>query len=348
MSSSNDRLKQIASLLKDGKKPQGEVVRNFLNWFGAQRRGYVVVIYIRSQLKRHGLITIPDFESAYIDSTIEFAFAPKAAQTQNQKSTDITSDDGKKSSIVAQPPIDPTFRIGKLASANRKPISVKPDDTLISAATLMLALDFSQLPVMTSDREVKGIISWRSVGSKLTIGTPGQVVREYMENHHEVSSESSLFNAIPQIVQHEYVLIRNQSKEITGIVTTADLSVQFNQLGEPFLLLGEAENHIRTLLTDKFNSEELRAAKNPLDDGRQIDDVSDLTFGEYIRLFENPKNWLKTGLKVDREIFVKQLEEIRRIRNDVMHFDPDGIPESDIQALRKFAQFMQNLQQLRS
>ncbi len=41
------------------------------------------------------------------------------------------------------------------------------------------------------------------------------------------------------------------------------------------------------------------------------------------------------------------MEEIRRIRNDVMHFDPDGIEEEDLGRLRDFAQFLRNLGAIR-
>lgn len=41
---------------------------------------------------------------------------------------------------------------------------------------------------------------------------------------------------------------------------------------------------------------------------------------------------------------MEKFENVRRIRNDVMHFDPDGIPERDLQAIREFARFLQRLQ----
>ena len=33
----------------------------------------------------------------------------------------------------------------------------------------MLAHDFSQLPVMTTSREVKGAVSWKTIGSRLAL-----------------------------------------------------------------------------------------------------------------------------------------------------------------------------------
>ena len=71
--------------------------------------------------------------------------------------------------------------------------------------------------------------------------------------------------------------------------------------------------------------------------------MSDLTFGEYRRLLEKPSNWEKLSLAIDRKEFIGRLEEVRRIRNDVMHFDPDGIPETDLEVLRKFVTFLRRL-----
>ena len=40
---------------------------------------------------------------------------------------------------------------------------------------------------------------------------------------------------------------------------------------------------------------------------------------------------------------LKRLEKIREIRNDVMHFDPDGLEDEDLNTLREFAQFLKRL-----
>jgi len=51
--------------------------------------------------------------------------------------------------------------------------------------------------------------------------------------------------------------------ETYGIVTTADLSLH-SPIGEPFLLLGQIENHVRNLMADKYTANELAAARDPL------------------------------------------------------------------------------------
>jgi hypothetical protein len=78
-----------------------------------------------------------------------------------------------------------------------------------------------------------------------------------------------------------------------------------------------------------------------------IEAVDDLTFGEYLRLVENPDRWEKLDLQIDRVLFIKEVDEVRRIRNDVMHFDPEGIESSDVNILRYFMAFLRRLQKLR-
>jgi hypothetical protein len=72
----------------------------------------------------------------------------------------------------------------------------------------MLKGDFSQLPVMPGEREVKGMITWRSIGARLAPGAQCNCVRDCREQHREVNANLSLFHAIPEIVQHGYVLVR--------------------------------------------------------------------------------------------------------------------------------------------
>ena len=44
--------------------------------------------------------------------------------------------------------------------------------------------------------------------------------------------------------------------------------------------------------------------------------------------------------------FVRELDLVRKIRNDIMHFDPDPIPDADMERLRDFANFLKRLHQI--
>jgi len=345
-------LDSIADALKEGRSVEPVTVRLFLAWFGAYRRGQRVVYEIRQELEKLGIITDPDFESMWVDGQISFVLnndlsAESAKAHEEPTALDSETDGLTELSIPTLNWInrDPTYRISKLAAANGGVDRVPPDFVLSQAVTLMLSRDFSQLPVMTSDREVKGMISWISIGSRLALGQNPKFVRECMEKHYEVTADTSIFDAIILIVKHGYVLVRNEKNLITGIVSASDLSVQFQTLTEPFLLLGEIENIIRNMIGRRFMISQLKeACENP---EREIKNVADLTFGEYIRLLENPNRWGQLNLSIDRDIFCKKLDRVRFIRNDVMHFDTDSINPTDLADLRDFAQFLKKLEELR-
>jgi hypothetical protein len=341
-----ERLVQIAAQLKGKKTPQTVTTREFLAWFHAQRRGSWVVWRIRSALNDAGLRTVPDFEGAYIDSYIEFELlsSPKGGKG---KETERVSEVGELavSDAVAAPSIrqDPTYRVSKLAAANQPVISVNPDSSIEHVVTKLMEHDISQVPVMTSPREVKGVVTWGSIGSRMALSQHGSFARDYMEGHYEVKSSDSMFEVIQTIIEKDYVLVRAEDNSVSGIITASDLSIQFRSLSEPFLLLSEIENLIRILIDGRFEVEELRQCVLEGDTTRVVDGVADLNFGEYIRLLENNDRWKKFGVGVDRATFCSGLDKVRRIRNDVMHFDPDGVEPEDLEKLRDYTKFIKKL-----
>lgn len=325
MINADDKLSNVREQLKVGVSPPSESVRSFLAWFNVERRGWRVTQLIRAQLEQYDLRTEPDFENAFIDLPLKFIAGASMAQ----------------SSLP-----DPAQKIGRLEAANKPPLFVKPDQDLAHIVTLMMSHNYSQLPVMVNTRDVKGFVSWQTIGSRLAMGQSCKTAKDLMEPPVIVGSEESLFNAIYQVAKNDFVLVRAKDQQISGIVTASDINDQFVVLSEPFLLLGEIENTIRRMLHGRFTVDELRAARYGEDTGREVKRVADLTFGEYVRLIENEANWQKLVVPVYRVEFVKRLVEINEIRNDVMHFEPDGIEDNDLEALRAFAKFLKRLRDI--
>jgi predicted transcriptional regulator len=299
-------------------------------------------------LKTLKLETVPDFTFTWIDGYVNLV-RPETQDTEVESSPTISGDVNPTSSLpevelvkavlIGGAIADPTHRIGKLDAANQGVVAVHPEDTLTKAITLMLTKNFSQLPVMPNERDAKGMVTWASIGARLASGQTCPKVKDCSDKYYDVSSDESIFSVIPTIVANQYVLVRDpKDRKITGIVTPADLS--FQQLAEPFLLLGEIEHLIRRLIENKFTQAELSTARDPNDQDRGIDSVADLTLGECIRLLENQDSWTKLMLPIDRVEFIK---EAHRVRNDVMHFDPDPMPQADLGVLRSFASFLEKL-----
>jgi CBS domain-containing protein len=342
------QLQQAAQDVHENNKSKMVKVKDLLSWFGAQRRGILVVREIRSALKRAKLVTVPDFEVAYIDQRIKLKrLEPKDMKVVPEQI--IVAEKGLGSetayaAVVGGSVPDPAPRIGMLKAANTPPLSVSRDAEVTEAITLMLMNDYSQLPVMQNERNVDGLISWRSIGkTRVGEGKVLKYVRECIETPEIISSDTHLFDAVNIIAKMEVVLVKNNENKIAGLVTTSDISLQFGALSEPFLLLSEIENHVRRLIDGKFSLDELTKARDPNDSNRKIENVANLTFGEYIRLLDKPDNWSRLRYDLSRIECTKRLRDIGRIRNDVMHFHPDGISPEDLELLRDTRKFLQGL-----
>ena len=321
-------LDEVATRLRaeidGGAAPKGEeiTVRELLNRFGYARRGIVVVAVIRGALEERQLRTVPDFEFEWIDNPISIVQTVEAKGARDKT------------------PVDPTIRVGILPAAHNAPVSVKRDDTLAKATTIMQIEDYSQLPVMPNERTVKGIVSWASIGAAHAQGKKPTRVRECMVEAQMIDVQMPLADATDMIQMHDYVLVRGKDRRITGIVTAVDLAHEFKQLTQPFLMIGEIEHHVRNLIRGKFSIEEFVEAA--LGD-ETVRGPHDLTFGGYCRLLQSKEAWARLGLNIDHSEFKSRLESLRKIRNDVMHFSPEPRDPSEIRQLECMARFCRTL-----
>ena len=150
-----------------------------------------------------------------------------------------------------------------------------------------------------------------------------------------------LLEAINITAQNEFVIVLNEDKTMRGIITTADVASEFLTItqSESFILLGQIERQIRIILRNgEILLEDVKSVCK--EDEREIMSIDDLNFGEYLRLLESDKNWKKLKLNTDRKDFITALDKVRQIRNDVMHFDPDGIDSCAVSTLRNVARYL--------
>ncbi len=348
MPSDHPELEQVAADLKQGKTATPVTIRTFLSWFDAQRRTPGNVDYINRQMSMAGLRTVPNYLNIWVDTPITFELiAEHPAESDNHDNADCRLTTPVQEVVEDSASAgDPSFKIGKIASANNPPVSVKPNATLEEAVTLMLARNFSQIPVMTTDREVKGVVSWTSIGARLATKTAGPDVQTYMDDHQEIVISASLFSGIRIIVEHNYVLVRSPDRKISGIVTATDIALEFEDISTPFLLLAEIENNLRSLIGKKLTISDIKTACGEEHLPKEFSAISELSFGHYVRILGHVDNWAKLGLYLDRAAFCSELAKINTIRNDVMHFDPDPLSEHDLSQLRNVAKMFDLLRGL--
>jgi CBS domain-containing protein len=346
----------IAKQVERGKEPE-ITGRELLGWYGATRRGSRVVARIRGELRRRNLMTQPDFNEVWVDIPIRVRAMhieedpPETEEPEEKPSSEHiaseTSDANDGGSRAAESKkaerVDPVHRIGRLLAPNKEVIYVSPGTSLNEATTLMMLKDFSQLPVLHGEWTCKGAVSWQSIAIASALGKACKTVDDCLVPAEVVEWNAALLEVIPKIVEKGFVLVRAPDKTFRGIVTVADLSLQFRMLSEPFMLLGQIENLLRILIDRSFTLEELRTATEEAGAPGEIKSVFDLTFGGYVRVLERTDIWPKLGVSFDRAPFLKDLDEVRTLRNDVMHFSPDPLEDSDLALLRNVAAFLERV-----
>ncbi|MCE9595657.1 MAG: CBS domain-containing protein [Planctomycetes bacterium] len=341
-------LKEVHSKLQAKEALEPISVRQLLRRFGVVRRGRWIVEDIDEEFAKHGITTEPHIGETWYDAPVEFMLAEPI------KSTFLKVADGAAPAARHEPAVSPRvedepmqeigMRVGALKTARCGVISVSPTDTLAKAESLMHLNDYSQLPVLTTERTLKGVVSWRTIGHTRLEGRSGAEVREFMEaSVPVVNVRQSVLDIVGDIIRHGFVFVRDEHERVTGIVSATDVSHEFLVRLEPFELLGDIENSVRRLIAPHFTTEELTAARAPSDTLRKVEDVHDLSFGEYIRLLEVPDHWARLGLSVDKASFVAMLGEVRDARNDVMHFSPDPLEAATLRKLRAFSRSLQSM-----
>ncbi len=356
---------QLLAVQKDiaaGKRRWAKV-KTLLSWFEKKGRGKHVVQTIQEALNETGLFTHPAFTTGGVHDYIEFKTlsetgdGPAAESPGTRVSGGGTKpDDGSQAESAegsdgrdrhSQEATGSNFCIGMLEAANRpnEILVIARDKTVEEATTLMIMHRYSQLPVTQDMRRIDGMISWRSMGRVRARGDACKHVRDCLEPVLILDQDAPFFEAVDTITEKEVVLVRGRNRTITGVVTTSDLSREFRHKSEPFLLLGEVEDRIRILISRKLSAEEIKKAKDPGDDTREIEDAADLTFGEYVRLLESRENWQKLRLGIDRKLFVGLLNDVREVRNDVMHFRPDSSEPEDLDKVRMLRSLLEQLVQ---
>lgn len=366
--------------LRAGKPIYRVRVRRLLELAGSERRGYVIVHKIRKVLDAHGLVTIPDFELAWIDSLVRIRLAPDGDTQESlepnldrvgeeQESTEEPIVDPAISDQIPSPlatesvaeplnvPLgttppevfeatmtssaDPIVRVASLAAANRGVVSVSIGDKLDKATTLMLFENYSQVAVMQGDRDVKGMISWESIARRSMQSPPPSTVRDCMIEARIVNGTSSLFDTLPEVERYGYVLVRDKGK-ITGIVTATDFATELASMSQAFMSIGTIERLIRNRLHPCLAEADFSHLEQH---SRALTekDFARLTFGENVRLIERPEIWGRLKVSVDKAEFTKRLIMIKEIRNDVMHFGPDPLSPSQKRNLEQMESFLKHV-----
>ncbi|MGW9083936.1 restriction system modified-DNA reader domain-containing protein [Streptomyces yangpuensis] len=306
------------------KRPQSLPVRELLGWWGEQGRG-TVRDKIETALANHGLVTVPPFTQVNLDATVQLQRAATEQEPSNAISHGDELDGGEERLVR-----DPGPTVGTITSSMGEVVSVSPHSTIDHAVTLLLLNDFSQLPVMAG-RQLKGAVTWKSI-AQARHRSGDCVLTDAIVDAREVRFDHDLVDVLPVLADTDFLLVRGAQGEI-GILTMADVALAYGTQATPFLLVGELDRRLRAVITDRFNLSDVTAVCDR-DGSRSLTSFDQLTFGDYLAVLGNPDRWEELGWPLDRAAFARRLDEIRKIRNDLMHFNPDPLPHNALAQVR--------------
>lgn len=205
----------------------------------------------------------------------------------------------------------------------------------------MMRHGYSQLAVLDG-ADLRGAITWESISDAKISGFGGELRHHLMNVSPEVlHPEDKLLDRIPEISRHGFAFVA-ESGTLRGIITTADLSERFAMLAGPFLLISEIERRVRRHIDKVCSLEDIRAASSK----NRLQSVHGLTFGNCRYVLMNTGIWDRLGWDVDHGLFLEDLKEVNKIRNEVMHFRPEPLTPSQMETLENFAKWLRRLDPL--
>ena len=311
-----------ARVRADAKDPVELSVRDLLARWDARARGARVNQRIEADLANHGLASSPSFRKVTIDARVHLITASQDAEASGNASAD--GDDGNE--------LDVGLTVGNLPSALSGVVSVPPTATFDHAITTMVLNGYSQLAVLAGSHTLRGAVTWQSI-AYARHASPAASFADAIVPAREARYDQELIEVLADLEAWDFIFVRDEKNAIAGIVTTADVVGAYRELATPFFLIGELDQVLRQLISRTFTLEEVTLLCDP-DGSRAIQSFDDLEMGDYQRVLENPDRWAKLGWPLDRTTFIKRLDELRVVRNNVMHFNPEPVSVGAVEKLR--------------
>jgi CBS domain-containing protein len=309
-------------------------IRQLLGIWEYKARTYENVARIQRDLSAAGLQCEPDLAAGDGDTLVRVSIPSTPSADDVPVSDDEPQEE--RDEQLQLPPV--ALLVKHIPSAIGGVTSVRPDESLEKAKALMSAHDYSQLAILSDERDLTGAVSWRSIAiaglSKSSITLAGATTPLPAVVH----ANEELLRRIDVIYRDDFVFVRDADHRISGIVTTADLTAQFRDLTTPFFQLGEIEGRLRRCIDRAFSAEDLRAGTG----NKKLRSAENMTFGEYIRLLNDKTRWAQMHWGVDCATFIDYLDAARMVRNKVMHFG-EQLKPADEDKLKQCLNFMRAL-----
>lgn len=314
--------------------PRSMTIRELLNYWSFRRRTARIVEEVTDDLAELGLLAVPSIAEGWIDGQVEIVPMPGQSEEASQSSTvPSAAVDAAEASAEAVMKGSVSYSVSTMDTARCEVMSARPEDPLSVTVTKMALRDYSQVAVVDARGRLIGSATWESIALAWMSGEPS-LVRDAMRSAPSASPEDELLRQAEVIYQHGFVFVRDPGGVVQGIITSADLSRRFGDDHRPIVLLDEIERRLGNRITSRCSVDEMKAA------GVGIKNHG-ATFGNYVTALGKKPLWDKlewSGLGQGE--FREQMERVRLVRNQLMHFSPDPITAAEVDLLEKTARVL--------
>lgn len=293
-------------------------VRQFIGLWGYSRRTAEAVEVINADLADRRYAVQPDFTSVRLDDLVQVReLRPGPAEPS------LTG--------------DLTWRVGTVARA-QSVATVRLDDPLAKAFTLMVAHEYSQLPVVDAAGRLHGVITWESIARAQAVRVPRTVADATQTTVTTARETDELFHRIEEIKKHGFLVIVGPDNSVRGMVTASDLAGELRDRIEPFTVLEEIERRLRRVVSVLPVDELRQVWANSPNKAARITSARDLTLGNYHHLLDDDGRWDKLAWPFERADFIARLDAATRFRNSVAHWsiDAPGQESGEFAAAKQF------------
>jgi predicted transcriptional regulator len=324
-----------ARLKAEAGQPETLTVREFIRMWGLADRDRTANAQIDADLANHGLTTVPDFRAVSLDRTIQMIV--QSDRDGNCSVVELAAGEPEVTAAdVNEESVDIGLTLGNLLSDDNPLVSVSPSATFEEAATAMQINNYSQVAVLANAYTLHGAVSWKSI-AEAKHRNPDASFSDAIDRrarNRVFDYDTRLLDVLRTLQQDEFIFVRDFERKITGIVTAADVVHKYDETATPFFLIGEIDQELRHLLQNTFDEETIRQACRSA--GLTFKSVDSMSIGQYQAVLDNPNCWAQLGWPLDRKLFIARLNELRMVRNNVMHFNPDPVKISEAEKLRNF------------
>ncbi len=238
-----------------------------------------------------------------------------------------------------------------LLPENHRVVSIPASTTVTMAVREMIDAGYSQLPVLDESGKIIGMFSYRSLGFRVFELKGGKLiadlpVAECLEPAKFLDPEDFIDTTSSADFRDDDCVLVGSPENVIGVLSISDVFIRLNDFAEAFVLLHETEVRLRRLIEEVLTPEGVLAALEVINTKRRekgssqrpLAKLADCEFGNYSALIASKESWQNFQSvfpTANRELLDAELNLVRDIRNDVMHFRRQ-ITRADTQVLKRF------------